>query len=63
VGRACHGNHRFQQVNMALKYASKPVVAAPFGRTLGGGCEISLHATRVQGGCGTYMGWSRWAWD
>ena len=50
------GIHRFQQVNMALKYASKPVVAAPFGRTLGGGCEISLHATRVQAAAETYMG-------
>ena len=50
------GIHRFQQVNMALKYASKPVVAAPFGRTLGGGCEISLHATKVQAAAETYMG-------
>ena len=50
------GIHRFQQVNMAIKYASKPVVAAPFGRTLGGGCEISLHATRVQAAAETYMG-------
>ena len=50
------GIHRFQQVNMAIKYAPKPVVAAPFGRTLGGGCEISLHATRVQAAAETYMG-------
>ena len=50
------GIHRFQQVNMAIKYASKPVVAAPFARTLGGGCEISLHATRVQAAAETYMG-------
>ena len=50
------GIHRFQQVNMAIKYASKPVVVAPFGRTLGGGCEISLHATRVQAAAETYMG-------
>jgi 3-hydroxyacyl-CoA dehydrogenase len=48
--------HRFQQVNMAMKYASKPVVAAPFARTLGGGCEISLHATRVQASAELYMG-------
>jgi 3-hydroxyacyl-CoA dehydrogenase len=33
----------FQGANMALKYAPKPVVAAPFGLTLGGGTEISLH--------------------
>jgi 3-hydroxyacyl-CoA dehydrogenase len=48
--------HRFQQVNMALKYAAKPVVAAPFSRSLGGGCEIPLHATRIQASAETYMG-------
>jgi len=48
--------HRFQQVNMALKYAAKPVVAAPFARTLGGGCEITLHATRAQASAETYIG-------
>jgi 3-hydroxyacyl-CoA dehydrogenase len=47
---------RFQQVNMALKYAPKPVVAAPFGQTLGGGCEIVLHAARVQASAELYMG-------
>ncbi len=48
--------HRFQQVNMALKYARKPVVAAPFARSLGGGCEIPLHAAGVQASAETYMG-------
>ncbi len=48
--------NRFQQVNMALKYAAKPVVVAPFAQTLGGGCEISLHATRCQAGAELYMG-------
>lgn len=48
--------HRFQQVNMALKYASKPVVAAPFARTLGGGCEITMHAARAQASAETYIG-------
>ncbi|MBI3683451.1 MAG: 3-hydroxyacyl-CoA dehydrogenase/enoyl-CoA hydratase family protein [Acidobacteria bacterium] len=48
--------HRFQQANMAIKYAPKPVVAAPFGRTLGGGCEISLHAARCQASAELYMG-------
>jgi 3-hydroxyacyl-CoA dehydrogenase len=47
---------RFQQANLAMKYAVKPVVAAPFGRTLGGGCEIALHAHRIQAGSETYMG-------
>jgi len=48
--------HRFQQVNMALKYAPKPVVAAPFARTLGGGAEIVLHSTRAQASAELYMG-------
>ena len=48
--------HRFQQANMALKYAAKPVVAAPFARSLGGGCEIPLHCARVQASAETYMG-------
>ena len=47
---------RFQQVNMALKYATKPVVAAPFARTLGGGCEIVLHSSRAQASAELYMG-------
>ena len=46
----------FQQANMALKYAPKPVVAAPFGMTLGGGCEIALHAARVQASAELYIG-------
>jgi 3-hydroxyacyl-CoA dehydrogenase len=47
---------RFQQMTMALKYAAKPVVAAPFSRTLGGGCEIVLHSTRAQASAETYIG-------
>jgi 3-hydroxyacyl-CoA dehydrogenase len=50
------GVRRFQQVNMALKYAPKPVVCAPFGRTLGGGCEILLHGARVQASAELYAG-------
>jgi 3-hydroxyacyl-CoA dehydrogenase len=46
---------RLQQVNMALKYARKPVVSAPFGRVLGGGCEIVLH-TIPQASAELYMG-------
>jgi 3-hydroxyacyl-CoA dehydrogenase len=46
----------FQQANMAIKYAPKPVVAAPFGMTLGGGCEIALHSARVQASAELYMG-------
>src|SRR2546429_7499578 len=39
---------QFQNVNLAIKYAPKPVVAAPQGLALGGGCEVSLHAPRSQ---------------
>jgi 3-hydroxyacyl-CoA dehydrogenase len=47
---------QFQNANMALKYGEMPVVAAPFGMTLGGGCEIALHAARVCLAAETYMG-------
>ena len=49
------GIGHFQQVNMALKYAPKPVVSAPFARALGGGCEIALH-THPQASAELYMG-------
>ncbi|MGA2742513.1 MAG: 3-hydroxyacyl-CoA dehydrogenase/enoyl-CoA hydratase family protein, partial [Bryobacteraceae bacterium] len=48
--------NRFQQATMLIKYAPKPVVAAPFGLTLGGGCEIAIHSARVQASAETYMG-------
>ncbi len=48
--------HRFQQMNLAMKYARKPVVAAPFSRVLGGGAEICLHAAAVQASAETYIG-------
>jgi 3-hydroxyacyl-CoA dehydrogenase len=47
---------QFQNVNMAIKYARKPVVAAPQGMALGGGCEISLHAARIQAAAESYIG-------
>jgi 3-hydroxyacyl-CoA dehydrogenase len=46
----------FQQATMALRYADVPVVAAPAGLTLGGGCEIALHADRVQAAAESYIG-------
>ncbi len=46
----------FQDATMALKYAPVPVVAAPFGRVLGGGAEVCLHCHRVQASLETYMG-------
>jgi len=46
----------FQRATMALKYATKPVVAAPFGMTLGGGTEICLHSHAIQASAESYMG-------
>lgn len=46
----------FQKGTMALKYAKKPVVAAPFGMTLGGGTEVCLHSHAIQASSETYMG-------
>jgi 3-hydroxyacyl-CoA dehydrogenase len=46
----------FQQATMALRYSNVPVVVAPGGLALGGGCEIVLHADRVQAAAETYMG-------
>jgi len=46
----------FQQCSMRIRQAPFPVVAAPFGLTLGGGCEFSLHAALVQAHAELYMG-------
>jgi 3-hydroxyacyl-CoA dehydrogenase len=46
----------FQNLLMGFRFASKPVVAAPHGQTLGGGAEIALHADRVVAAGETYMG-------
>ena len=46
----------FQGATMALKYADVPVVVAPAGLALGGGCEIALHADRVQAAAEAYIG-------
>ncbi|MDP6178812.1 MAG: enoyl-CoA hydratase/isomerase family protein, partial [Desulfatiglandales bacterium] len=46
----------FQNALMKLKYLDKPVVAAPAGMALGGGCEICLAANRVRFTAETYMG-------
>ncbi|MHB8502611.1 MAG: 3-hydroxyacyl-CoA dehydrogenase/enoyl-CoA hydratase family protein [Candidatus Acidiferrales bacterium] len=47
---------QFQNINLGLKYAPKPVVAAPQGMALGGGCEISLHAAKIQAAAEAYIG-------
>ncbi|WP_203363182.1 3-hydroxyacyl-CoA dehydrogenase/enoyl-CoA hydratase family protein [Bacillus sp. REN10] len=46
----------FQQAMMKIKYSSKPVVAAPFAMTLGGGAEVCLPAAHIQANMETYMG-------
>jgi 3-hydroxyacyl-CoA dehydrogenase len=48
--------HSFQQMTAAIKFCPRPVVAAPFGLTLGGGAEICLHAARRQAHAETYIG-------
>ncbi len=61
---ALEGNHpeidlmvrTFQNAVMGLKYAKVPVVAAPYGRVLGGGVEICLHSHAVQASLESYMG-------
>ena len=46
----------FQTSLMAVKYSHVPVVAAPFNMTLGGGCEVALHADAINAHAETYMG-------
>jgi 3-hydroxyacyl-CoA dehydrogenase len=47
---------QFQGMTQAIKFSPKPVVSAPFGMALGGGCEISLHAASRQPHAELYMG-------
>jgi 3-hydroxyacyl-CoA dehydrogenase len=47
---------QFQQTTMRLRYSSIPVVVAPHGMTLGGGCEMCLHADAVQAAAESYIG-------
>jgi 3-hydroxyacyl-CoA dehydrogenase len=46
----------FQGATMGLRYADVPVVVAPAGLALGGGCEIALHGDRVQAAAESYIG-------
>ncbi len=46
----------FQKANMRIRYSPVPVVLATHGLTLGGGCEMSLHADKVQAAAETYTG-------
>ncbi len=46
----------FQDTVMRLRYSSIPTVVAPHGMTLGGGCEMTLHADRVVAAAESYIG-------
>src|SRR5581483_8451591 len=46
----------FQHATTALRAAPTPVIVATTGRTLGGGCEIAMHADRVQAAAESYIG-------
>jgi len=46
----------FQNAVMRIRYSSIPVVVAPQGRTLGGGCEMTMHADIAQAAAETYIG-------
>lgn len=47
---------KLQNLNMLMRYFQKPVVVAPTGLALGGGCEIIMHASRVVAASETYIG-------
>jgi 3-hydroxyacyl-CoA dehydrogenase len=47
---------KLQGMNMRMRYFPKPVVVAPAGLALGGGCEITMHASRVVAASETYIG-------
>jgi 3-hydroxyacyl-CoA dehydrogenase len=46
----------FQNTMMRCRYSSVPVIAAPHGLALGGGCELSLHSDKVVAAAETYTG-------
>jgi 3-hydroxyacyl-CoA dehydrogenase len=47
---------KLQDMNMRSRYFPKPVIVAPFGLTLGGGCEITMYANRVVAAAELYIG-------
>ncbi len=47
---------QFQNTIMRARYSSIPVVVAPHGMTLGGGCELTMHADQVVAAAETYIG-------
>ncbi len=46
----------FQDTMLRMRYSTIPTVSAPHGMTLGGGCELSLHADKVVAAAETYIG-------
>ena len=50
------GVRQLQRAVMRLRYSSKPVVTAPYGLALGGGCEISMHGNKTRAAGETYIG-------
>ncbi|MDP8225737.1 MAG: 3-hydroxyacyl-CoA dehydrogenase/enoyl-CoA hydratase family protein [Candidatus Lernaella stagnicola] len=48
--------YELQRANMRMKYCKRPVVTAPAGMALGGGCEVTLHGQRVVAAAETYIG-------
>ena len=47
---------QFQKSTMHVRYSSVPVVVAPHALTLGGGCEVCLHADKIEASAETYIG-------
>ena len=47
---------QFQKAVMRLRYSPKPVVTAPYGLALGGGCETTMHGDKVRAAAETYIG-------
>ena len=47
---------KFQQVSQRLRYAQVPTIAAVYGLALGGGCEFSIHCTRIVAALESYIG-------
>ena len=46
----------FQDSMMRMRYSAIPTIAAPHGMSLGGGCELSMHADKVVAAAETYIG-------
>ncbi len=47
---------KLQDMNMRMRYSPKPIVVAPVGYAFGGGCEITMHASRIVAASETYIG-------